>query len=253
MVSQSHCVNFWARQRLHDKIQDLIDTAHNSERLPKAAASKIYGIANFLEQGIFGRVGYGCLMAIKARQDEDVTCLTPAILQCFEVIEAVVKVNFPVSCFQGLRFLAASGQNSHILKSLKPGKDDAFLLDQSVADATQGLCTPPMDRAQFLKEIQNQPHRLIPRCVITQSSMLTQVGRATSPQMPNHEWHDPAYQLYSGLLFGLPLAVTFFNRLSRLLESLCRRLGGVLISFYFDDATITDPKSAKGKGPMGRQ
>ena len=112
MVSQSHCVNFWARQRLHDKIQDLIDTAANSERLPKGVASKIYGIANFLEQGIFGRVGYGGLMAIKARQDEDVTCLTPAILQCFEVIEAVMKVKpfrrFPISFFQGFRFLAAS-------------------------------------------------------------------------------------------------------------------------------------------------
>ena len=112
MVSQTYCVNFWARQRLHDKIQDLIDTARNSERLPKCVASKIYGIANFLEQGIFGRVGYGGLMAIKARQDEDVTCLTPAILQCFEVIEAVMKVKpfrrFPISFFQGFRFLAAS-------------------------------------------------------------------------------------------------------------------------------------------------
>ena len=33
--------------------------------------------------------------------------------------------------------------NSHILKSLKPGKDDALLLEQSAADATQGFCTPP--------------------------------------------------------------------------------------------------------------
>ena len=110
-MSHSHCVNFWARQRLHDKIQDLIDTARNSERLPKGVAS-FFCVANFLEQGIFGRVGYGGLMAIKARQDEDVTCLTPAILQCFEVIEAVMKVKpfrrFPVSVFQGLRFLAAS-------------------------------------------------------------------------------------------------------------------------------------------------
>ena len=38
-------------------------------------------------------------MAIKARQDEDVTCLTPAILQCFEVIEAVMKVK-PSVVFQ---------------------------------------------------------------------------------------------------------------------------------------------------------
>ena len=98
--------------RSQDKIQDLIDTARNSERLPKGVASKMYGVANFLEQGIFGRVGYGGLMAIKARQDKDVTYLTPAILQCLEVIEAVMKVKpfrrFPVSLFRGSRFLAAS-------------------------------------------------------------------------------------------------------------------------------------------------
>ena len=64
----------------------------------------------------------------------------------------------------------------------------------------------------------------------------------------HRDWNEPAYQLYSGLLFGFPLAVTSFNRLSRLSESLCRCLGGVLISFYFDDATITDPQSAKGSG-----
>ena len=93
-------------------MQDLIDTARNSESLPKGVASKIYGVANFLEQGIFGRVGYDGLMAIKARQDEAVTQLTAAIPQCFEMIEAVMKVKpfrcFPVSLFQGLRFLAAS-------------------------------------------------------------------------------------------------------------------------------------------------
>ena len=64
----------------------------------------------------------------------------------------------------------------------------------------------------------------------------------------HRDWDEPAYQLYSGLLFGLPLAVTSFNRLCRLLESLYSRLGGVLISFYFDDATITDPQSARGSG-----
>ena len=166
-----------------------------------------------------------------------------------------------------------------------------------------------MDRAQFLKEIQNQPHRLIPRCVITQSSGKQRVidnadtggqsDKSSDPRpcdQPNtlrwcwpdgpplgeffqtDAWEtgqedlpsayrfcpmskaesmggawwfgiitsEPAYQLYSGLLLGLPLAVTSFNHLFRLLESLCRRLGGVLISFYFGDATITDPKSAKG-------
>lgn len=51
-----------------------------------AVASKFYGIANFLEQGIYGRVGYGGLMAIKARQDEKTTAMAPEIEECFEVI-----------------------------------------------------------------------------------------------------------------------------------------------------------------------
>ena len=40
----------------------------------------------------------------------------------------------------------------------------------------------------------------------------------------HHEWEAPAFQLYSGLLFGLPLAVTSFNRHSRFAEALGRRL-----------------------------
>ena len=62
------------------------------------------------------------------------------------------------------------------------------------------------------------------------------------------EWQEPAYQVYSSLLFGLPLAVTCFNRFSRLVEALSRRLCRVLVSLYFDDATITDLKSSKGSG-----
>ena len=38
-----------------------------------------------------------------------------------------------------------------------------------------------------------------------------------------HEWQQPAFQLYNSLLFGLPLAVTSFNRYSRL-EAPGRRL-----------------------------
>ena len=41
-------------------------------------------------------------------------------------------------------------------------------------------------------------------------------------------WHtersEPAFQVYSSLLFGLPLAVTSFNRYSSLIEALGRRL-----------------------------
>jgi len=77
-----------------------------------AVASKFYGIANFLEQGIYGRVGYGGLMAIKARQDEKTTAMAPEIEECFEVIEAVMrfepKSEFAVFPLQQTRSLAAS-------------------------------------------------------------------------------------------------------------------------------------------------
>eukprot|EP00435_Cladocopium_sp_Y103_P042262 s2379_g11.t1 len=49
--------------------------------------------------------------------------------------------------------------------------------------------------------------------------------------------------LYTGLLFGLPLAVTSFNRYSRLVEALCRRFSFCMASLYFDDAHVTDRKS----------
>ena len=62
------------------------------------------------------------------------------------------------------------------------------------------------------------------------------------------EWQEPAYQVYSGMLFGLPLSVTSFNRFSRLAEALSRRQCRVLVSLYFDDATITDFKSPRGSG-----
>ena len=196
--------------------------------------------------------------------------------------------------------------NQHILNQLKAGKDDAFLLQQSMEDSKNGFFTPPLRRAEFLKLIGNKAHRLIPRCVITQSSgkqrvidngdtdrqsaLSSDANKLTlcSPVRPaqhislvmhrwseqevaefclndawktgqedlpsayrycpmsqqeslgcvvvwfHHEWQTPAY---AGLLFGLPLAITSFNRISRLLEALTRRFCQVLTSLYFDDAT----------------
>ena len=46
----------------------------------------------------------------------------------------------------------------------------------------------------------------------------------------HEEWAEPAYQLYTGLLFGLPLAVTSFNRYSRFVEAAGRRLVWALVS-----------------------
>ena len=210
--------------------------------------------------------------------------------------------------------------NQHILNQLRAGKDDEFLLQQSMEDADKGFCTAPLHRSEFLRLIGNRAHRLIPRCVITQSSgkqrvidngdtggqsaLSSDANKLTlcSPLRPaqhirlvmhrwtaedvdhffandawetgqedlpsayrycpmamqeslgcvvvwyHHEWQTPAYQVYAGLLFGLPLAVTSFNRFSRLLEALARRFCQVLTSLYFDDATITDLRSSKGSG-----
>ena len=69
----------------------ILAKARGTGHFSRGTASKLYGLANFLEQGIYGRVGYGGLMAIKARQDENTTAMTPEIESCFEVIEAVMR------------------------------------------------------------------------------------------------------------------------------------------------------------------
>lgn len=51
----------------------------------------MYGVANFFEQGIYGRVGCGGLAAIKERQYEKGTALTPEIEACFAVLEAIIQ------------------------------------------------------------------------------------------------------------------------------------------------------------------
>ena len=71
------------------------------------------------------------------------------------------------------------------------------------------------------------------------------------PMRPDHTWAcivaslDPddkeiRLRRYFGMLFGLPLAVTAFNRLPFLLQSVLRRVLLALCSFYFDDLTTQD-------------
>ena len=207
-------------------------------------------------------------------------------------------------------FFDCEAHNSEIRASLKPGLHDDFLLS--------GFCTPPLTWSQLLRETQGKPIRLIPRCVIQQSSgkqriidnahtggqsafssesnrlvlcsalrpaqhaslavsalgfdrakevlqhdslegggedwpnayrscpMSADESRACVVCWHHREWGVPAYQLYTGLLFGLPLAVTSFNRYSS--EALGRRLLFLLVSLYFDDAHVTDWSSSKGSG-----
>ena len=157
------------------------------------------------------------------------------------------------------------------------------------------FCTKPLS----MRQVKGQPFRLIPRCVITQSSgkqgvidnadhgSQSELSSDTNKLVPcsalrpaqhvsaamlhlspeeanllletdrwegggenwpdayrhcpmaedqsrccvvvwwHRDWGKPAYQISSGLLFGLPLAVTSFNRLSRFTESV-GLLGAVL-------------------------
>ena len=57
----------------------------------------------------------------------------------------------------------------------------------------------------------------------------------------------PLFFIYNGMLFGLPAAVTAFNRYPFLVQALIRRLLGVLFSMYFDDATLQEFKSLAKK------
>ena len=57
-------------------------------------------------------------------------------------------------------------------------------------------------------------------------------------------WHRErsmlVFQIYHGLVFGLPNAVTSFNRWSKFSQALVRRLLFLLFSMYFDDSTMQD-------------
>lgn len=54
---------FWARERLHHAVC-------SPKTFPRSPASKLHGAESFLEQGIYGCVGYGSLIIIKDHQDE---------------------------------------------------------------------------------------------------------------------------------------------------------------------------------------
>ena len=105
-------VTFWARDRIQKKLLDIITQARSERRLPAGTGSKLYGIANFFEIGVWGRVGCGGLAAIKAWQQERTGELTPAILHSFEVLEAIISLkpcrHLYVRPLPHPRFIAAS-------------------------------------------------------------------------------------------------------------------------------------------------
>ena len=109
---RSGLARFFVRDGLVEKVPDLIEQAVQMQSLPPGLAAKNYGTCNFLEQGMYGRVGAGGLRAIRERADEGGRELTPPILSCFALIRAVLAAR-PEREFDILprvwpRFLAAS-------------------------------------------------------------------------------------------------------------------------------------------------
>lgn len=65
--STTSTIAFWPRQRLINKMSSLIGNYRTSVTLTSGTALKIYGTMNFLEQGIYGRIGVNGLEVIKLR------------------------------------------------------------------------------------------------------------------------------------------------------------------------------------------
>ena len=111
-ISADGTVAFWVRSWLQEKVEDMLATAERTGVLPPGVASKLYGVLNFLEQGMYGRVGTSGLQALKARQTEKVVELTGALRQSMEVIRAVLAMRprrrVEVFPSEHCRFVAAS-------------------------------------------------------------------------------------------------------------------------------------------------
>ena len=90
-VASTGAVAFWVRERLERKVCDLLEQARQSQSL-SPGVSKLYGMLNFLEQGVWGRIGCGGLGPLKAHQYQSSKDLSPSLLQAFELIEALLRV-----------------------------------------------------------------------------------------------------------------------------------------------------------------
>ena len=105
-------MKLWVRERLQYKVEGMLEAAEASGMLTPGVASKLYGVLNFLEQGVYGRIGAGGLAALKDRQQERDTVITAALQTCFDTVRALLKLKpqrivevLPAPC---ARFVAAS-------------------------------------------------------------------------------------------------------------------------------------------------
>ena len=84
-------IRFWPRESLVTKVLNIISMAREAG-LAAGTASKLYGVANFIETGMYARVGRAGLWAIKDRQKETIVEITPPIRLSFELLEDLFKL-----------------------------------------------------------------------------------------------------------------------------------------------------------------
>jgi len=84
-------VQFWPRDSLVSKVLSIISIA-KEVGLPAGTASKLFGIANFIETGMYSRIGRAGLWAIKDRQKEDTFEITPPISSSFELLSDLFRL-----------------------------------------------------------------------------------------------------------------------------------------------------------------
>ncbi|CAE7884921.1 unnamed protein product [Symbiodinium necroappetens] len=91
---QQGTVRVWVRERLVEKIGDIIREAQETDTLKPGQASKLYGCVTFLDQGVFGRVARAGLTAIKDRQyaSRGHARLTDELRSAFDTIRAVLDM-----------------------------------------------------------------------------------------------------------------------------------------------------------------
>ena len=91
MAEKLGAVYFCPRKALSEKISGIISIA-TEVGLPSGTASKLYGISNFTETGMYARIGRAGLRAIKDRQKEVTFEITPARSKSFELLSDLFKL-----------------------------------------------------------------------------------------------------------------------------------------------------------------
>ena len=84
-------VHFWPRESLVAKTFSIINIAREVG-FPPRAASKLYGVANFRETGMYARIGRAGLWAIKDRQKETTFEMTPSLDLSFELLSDLFRL-----------------------------------------------------------------------------------------------------------------------------------------------------------------